>query len=32
MRIVEFKPTKLAGCIVVVPKVFADPRGWFFES
>lgn len=28
----EFKPTKLAGCIVVVPKVFADPRGWFFES
>ena len=28
----QFKSTKLAGCIVIEPRVFPDPRGWFFES
>ena len=25
-------PTKLAGCYIIVPKVFKDDRGYFFES
>jgi len=25
-------PTSLAGCLVVEPRVFADERGYFFES
>ncbi len=28
----EFRPTSLPGVILVVPKVFEDPRGFFFES
>lgn len=28
----EFQPTSLPGVILVVPRVFADPRGFFFES
>ena len=29
---VEFQQTRLDGVLVVVPKVFEDPRGFFFES
>lgn len=29
MRIIE---TKLPGCLVIEPKVFGDPRGFFFEQ
>src|SRR5690554_4640572 len=25
-------PTLLAGCVVIEPRVFADERGYFFES
>lgn len=28
----EFNKTELPGVIVIVPDVFADPRGFFFES
>jgi dTDP-4-dehydrorhamnose 3,5-epimerase len=28
----EFRETPLSGVVLVVPKVFADPRGFFFES
>jgi dTDP-4-dehydrorhamnose 3,5-epimerase len=27
-----FKKTKLKGCFILEPKVFADDRGYFFES
>lgn len=29
---VEFNKTELDGVLVIVPKVFEDPRGFFFES
>jgi dTDP-4-dehydrorhamnose 3,5-epimerase len=29
---VEFRKTALEGCLLVVPKVFEDARGFFFES
>lgn len=29
---VEFRPTDLDGVLVVVPRVFEDARGFFFES
>ncbi|MCD9098580.1 dTDP-4-dehydrorhamnose 3,5-epimerase [Luteimonas fraxinea] len=29
MKIVE---TRLAGCVIIEPAVFGDPRGFFFES
>jgi len=28
----NIKPTPLAGCIIIEPKVFGDERGYFFES
>lgn len=28
----EFRETSLPGVVLVVPRVFADPRGFFFES
>ncbi len=28
----EFRPTALPGVLVVIPDVFSDPRGFFFES
>ena len=28
----KLQPTTLAGVVIVEPTVFADDRGWFFES
>ena len=28
----EARPTAIADVLVLEPRVFADPRGWFFES
>lgn len=27
----EIKPTHIKGLVEIIPKVFPDPRGWFFE-
>ncbi|MEP2671229.1 MAG: dTDP-4-dehydrorhamnose 3,5-epimerase [Cyclobacteriaceae bacterium] len=27
----EIKPTSIKGLVEIIPKVFPDPRGWFYE-